>query len=231
MKKINGAIISILNKYDFKSVDIHIENDSADLYGNTKINDEDVNIHIKINKIDEEEKKDVMKEEESTDVDSSSKINTNHNLNYDKKEKHVGDIILNAVQGYSIKDLMNKYNYKETTIRSYISRSKDIIVSNFCITPDIYNKLSVLARIQYVDDLRRLGFNRASIVYITNDTRANITSYSILRNCDPVILVNIINDIINDDSNVDEIAEKYNVNKYIGKYARIVANKIKHKTY
>jgi hypothetical protein len=231
MKKINGAIISILNKYDFKSADIHIENNSADVCGDAKINEEYVNIHIEINFIDEKEKKGVTEKKESINIDSSSKININHNLNYDKKEKHVEDIILDAVQGYSTKDLMKKYKYKETTIRSYMSKSKDIIVSNFCITPDTYNKLSVLARIQYVDDLRRLGFIKPSIISITNDTSGNITAYSILRNCDSGMLVNIINDIINNDSSVDEIVEKYNVHKYISRYARIVANKIKHKNY
>lgn len=65
-------ILSILNKYNFESADIHIENDSADLHGHVKINkDVDIDIHIRIDKIDDK------KPNEKHDKKSS----TNNNIN------------------------------------------------------------------------------------------------------------------------------------------------------
>lgn len=245
-KNIQSLILELINdesydnvafNYDSKDSIGHFEGDKNDRKYTVDIsltnNKDDSTVLSK--KIDEEKKK-----EESTSVDSSlsessllleSMINANKGYNEKKQENHLMDIIRDAVQGYSIEYLEKKYKYKKNTIKTYIYTAKDIIVNNFCITPDTYNKLNVLAKIQYIGDLRRLGFTRSSIVSITNDTSGNITTYSILRNCDPGILVNIINDIINNNSSIDEIAEKYNIAKTTSKYARTVANKIKHKNY
>lgn len=75
---INNEIVSILNKYDFKSVDIHIENDSADLHGYAKINkDVDIDIHIRIDKIDN--KKSNKKNNDS--IKKKKKSSTNNDIN------------------------------------------------------------------------------------------------------------------------------------------------------
>lgn len=233
-KNIQSLILELINdesynnvafNYDSKKSIGHFEGDKNDYKYTIDISltnkDNDA---ILSKKIDEEEKKDTTKKEESANVDSSSNKSSN-----DEKEKYLGNIILDAVQGYSIERLMKKYDYRKNTIKTYISRSKDTIMNNFCITSDTYDNLNVLARIQYVDDLRRLGFGRSSIMSMTNDTFGNITSYFLLCNCDSAMRVNMINDIINNGFNNDEITEKYNVNKTTSKYTRIVANKIKHK--
>jgi hypothetical protein len=228
-KNIQSLILELINDESYNNVAFNYDSKKSIGHFEGDKNNYKYTIDISLTN-NKEEKEDNTKKEESTDVDSSSNkssqlsksiINNNYN----------NDIVLDAIQGYSNKQLMKKYDYKETTIKTYISRSKYNITKNFCITPDIYNNLNVLARIQYVHDLRRLGFDKSSIVSITNDIGGSITAYSILCNCDSGMLVHMINDIINNDSNTDEIIEKYNVNKSISKYAHIVANKIKHKKY
>lgn len=95
--KINEEIMSILNKYDFKSVDIHIENDSADLHGHAKINkDVNVDIHIRIDKID------------------NKKPNKKHNDNIKKEKK---SSINNDID--TINDFLDKKAIKRPR-RSYV---------------------------------------------------------------------------------------------------------------